>query len=139
PEMSKPYPEIFGLVAIDQVLKGSPLEQTPGVIKVAGLGTVGMTADDLPQGEFIIFLMNHALQRAEGGRPESPDPDDQYHYERPNGYQAVLPDIGGKVSVIQGPPGWEDALGPFPSGLDGRLHLHTRKNLRDRRLLWPFV
>lgn len=118
-EFAKPYPEMFGIVVVDQGLKGEPIMRTPGTIEVAGLGAPGMTAADLPKGEFIIFLMNHALQREEGGRPRSPDENDRFHYERPNGYQCVLRLKDGVIDIIDGPTGWEENIGPYPSGLDG--------------------
>jgi hypothetical protein len=118
-EMAQPYPEIFGSVSIDEVLKGDPIMRTPGFIEVAGLGRSSMSVADLPEGEFIIFLMNHARQREERGLAASDDPDDRFHYERPNGYQCVLRNSNGSVDIIDGPEGWEEALGPFPSGLDG--------------------
>lgn len=129
-DISAPYPEIFGVVEITEVLKGEPVSRTPGLIEVAGLGRSSMTIDDLPGGEFIIFLMNHAQQREERGLPPSADPDDRFHYERPNGYQCVLREIDGVIDIIDGPAGWEEAFGPFPSGLDGKPIDELAEDLR---------
>lgn len=110
---------LFGEVTIDEVLKGTPNSQTPGTVLVARMGVRDASADDLPKGEVILFLHNYAQLRVDGGYPPSSDPDDRYYYSRPNGYQCVLRNIDGRVQIVDGPRGWEDAIGPFPSQLDG--------------------
>lgn len=119
PELASPIPDIFGLVHVDEVIKGEPVSRVPGTVEVAGLGSPEMAPTEIPDSEFIIFLVNHAQQRIDEGVPASCDPDDRYHYERPNGYQTVLLENGDVIQIIQGPKGWEEEVGPFPSDLDG--------------------
>ena len=119
-EVPSSMPVVFGVVAIDEVLKGEPEMQVAGQILVARLGRTGMSAADLPRGRVLLFLKNYALWRSEGGYEVSPDAADRFYYTRPNGYQCVLRDIDDTVRIVDGPDGWEAALGPFPSQLDGR-------------------
>jgi hypothetical protein len=118
--LGAPLRTVFGIVTIDEVLKGEPVSRTTGTIEVAELGWPDMSVADLPQDEVILFVMNHAQQRVDLGVPPSKDPDDRFHYERPNGYQCVLRNVDGNVEIIEGPRGWKEAFGPFPSQLDGR-------------------
>ena len=108
----------FGVVAIDEVLKGEPVMQVPGMILVARVGDSNQDIHEIPAGEVILFLAHYPRMRAELGVAQSIDPDDRFLYARPNGYQCVLRNLGGVVRIIDGPGGWEEALGPFPAQLD---------------------
>ena len=92
---------------------------TPGTILIASTGWE-LSADELPEGEVVLFLHNYAQLRQQHGVEPSADENDRFYYSRPNGYQCVLRDIGGKVRTVDGPRGWEEAIGPFPSQLDGQ-------------------
>ena len=109
----------FGIVAIDEVLQGTPEMQVPGSVLVARLGVSKQPADEIPAGEVILFLNHYPTVRSELGVAQSIDPDDRFFYGRPNGYQSVLRNFVGTVRIVEGPEGWEDALGPFPAPLDG--------------------
>ena len=109
----------LGIVAVDEVLKGTPEMQVPGTVLVARLGASKQPADEIPAGEVILFLNHYPTVRSELGVDQSIDPDDRFLYGRPNGYQSVLRNFGGTVRIVEGPDGWEDALGPFPAPLDG--------------------
>lgn len=110
----------FGVVAIDEVLKGVPASEAIGTILVARLGRAGVPESALPKEDVILFLKNYAQMRLDEGTAASADPRDRYYYARPNGYQGLLRVVDGRVAVIQGPSGWEDSLGPFPSELGSR-------------------
>lgn len=114
------YTTVFGIVTVDDVLKGSPISRSGGTIEVANLGWPEMTEADLPGDDVILFLMNYAQLRQEQSAEPSEDADDRYYYGRANGYQGALRSVDGStIDVIEGPVGWENALGPFPAGLDG--------------------
>lgn len=115
--MDEPRLELFGVVAIDQVIKGKPADSGTGTVLVAGLGPEDSL--DMPSGQFLIFLQNYADLREAYGVAPSCDPADAFLYARPNGYQAVVLIHDGRLSVIDGPKGWKEALGPFPSELEG--------------------
>ena len=110
----------FGIVAIDEVLKGEPASQTAGEILVARLGIADLEPSSLPKEQLILFLNNYAQMRIDMGVDASSDADDNYLYAQPNGYQCVLREFDGAVALVPGPEGWEESmLGPFPSELDG--------------------
>ena len=109
----------FGIVAVDEVLKGTPEMQVPGTVLIARLGVSNQPPQEIPAGEVILFLMHYPKMRTEAGVGQSVDPNDRFFYARPNGYQCVLRNLGGVVRIVDGPEGWEDALGPFPAPLDG--------------------
>lgn len=111
---------IFGVVAVDEVLKGEPEMKVAGQVLVARTGLPDLAAADLPQGQVLLFLKNYAQLREDEGVGPSSDADDRFYYSRANGYQCVLRDINGTTRIVDGPRGWEEALGPFPSQLDGR-------------------
>lgn len=121
---------VFGVVRIDEVLKGAPEAKTPGTILVAELAQAGMPEADLPAGEVLLFLKNYAQERIDTGNDQAKDPDDRYYYSRPNSYQSVLRRFDGVVEIVDGPPGWEQALGPFPSRLDGHSFVQTINRIR---------
>lgn len=111
---------VYGIVTVHEVLKGVPETRVPGTVEVAQLGWEGLTVADLPQHDVILFLKNYAQMRVDEGAAPSEDPPGRYYYRRPNGYQCVLRNIEGQIEIIDGPRGWQDAFGPFPSGLVGR-------------------
>lgn len=111
----------FGIVAVDEVLKGIPEVRIEGRIEVARLGWTGMSASDLPQHEVVLFLKNYAQMRRDEGVEQSEDSADRFYYGRPNGYQAVLRNIGGQVAVIVPREDWEEVFADgFPFRLIGR-------------------
>lgn len=110
---------IFGIVTIDEVLKGEAIARMPDAILVARLGATEQRAEDIPSGQVVLFLMHYPRMRAEAGVGLSADPNDRFYYARPNGYQCALRNLGGAVRIVDGPEGWEEALGPFPAPLDG--------------------
>lgn len=114
----KSMPVTFGVVAVDEVLKGSPESKAPGTILVARLAGGEMSETDLPQDEVILFLKNYAEMRRDFGALPAGDTDDRYYYVRPNGYQAVLRNRDGLVAVPSAPEGWWDQYGPFPSDIN---------------------
>jgi hypothetical protein len=117
-QIDHPYLSHFGVLEVDSVITGTPKYSGVGTILVKDLGPERSIA--LPSGQFLIFLQNDAELREEYDVRPSCDPADSLHYGRPNGYQAVLLIHDGVLAVIQGPEGWEEALGPFPTELDGR-------------------
>lgn len=110
----------FGVVTVDEVLKGTPQAKMPGTILVARLAQRGLSEADLPAGEVVLFLNNYAQQRVESGAAPSKDPDDRYYYSRPNSYQGVLRNFDGVVEVVDVPRRWEEFVGPLASRLDGK-------------------
>ena len=122
---------IFGVIAVDEVLHGQAEMKVPGQVLVARTGRQNMTAADLPDGQVLLFLKNYAQLREEEGVGPSPDADDRFYYSRPNGYQCVLRDINGIVRIVDGPRGWVEALGPFPSQLDGRPFQEILDRVRE--------
>jgi hypothetical protein len=120
----------FGIVSIDEVLKGTPEMQIPNAVLVARLGQLQQAAADIPDGEVILFLMHYPRMRAEAGVGASSDPNDRFYYARPNGYQCVLRNLVGVVRIVDGPDGWEDALGPFPAPLDGEPFADIVESIR---------
>jgi hypothetical protein len=110
----------FGIVTITEVLKGDPQSRDAGTIEVARLGWSWMTEDDLPSEEVLLFLKNYAQMRVEEGAPVASTSDDRFHYARANGYQCALRNLDGVVDLVDGPPGWEQDFGPFPSDQNGR-------------------
>lgn len=108
----------WGVVSVDEVLKGSPQGKTPGAILVEDLGNVEATVD-LPNGDVILFLKNYAQLRVDEGSAPSSDADDRYYYGRPNGYQCVLRNLDGQVGVPK-PFNWNGDLGPFLARIDGQ-------------------
>jgi hypothetical protein len=128
--VAQPMPTTFAIVSVAEVLKGEAVKRPDGTIEVADLGWSSMTKADLPTDEVIIFLLNHARQREQFGNPSSRDPEDRFHYQRPNGYQCVLRNVDGEVGIVDGPKGWREAFGPFPSGLEGRPFESTAEQVR---------
>ncbi len=124
-------PMTFGIVAVDEVLKGTPEMQVHGTVLVARLGVSNQPADELPAGEVILFLNHYPKMRAETGSEQSVDPNDRFFYGRPNGYQSVLRNFGGVVRIVDGPEGWVDALGPFPASLDGEPFADVLQTIRQ--------
>lgn len=112
-------PLTFGVIAIDEVLKGVPNIREPGAVLVSRLGAKEQAVSDLPREQIVIFLKNYQRLGEEFGTGLFNDATDRFYYVRPNGYQAVLRNINGTVRIVNGPEGWEDALGPFPAPLDG--------------------
>jgi hypothetical protein len=121
----------FGVVAVDDVLKGKAEMQIPGQILVARLAHSGMSPVDLPDGRVILFLKNYASMRAEGGHAVSPDAADKFYYARPNGYQGALRDLNGIVQIVDAPRGWEYAIRPFPLHQDGRPFAEVVDRIRE--------
>lgn len=111
-------PTVFGLVTIDEVLKGNPQTFAPDMIRVARLGWSG-AENQLPTEQVILFLKNYAQMREEGGAPPADDGADAFQYARPNEYQAVLRVFDGVIEIVDGPRAWTDALRPFPAAVDG--------------------
>ncbi len=120
----------FGIVAVDEVLNGTPEMQVPGCVLVARLGEAEQPADKIPSGEILLFLNHYPTVRAQLGVDPSIDPDDRFFYGRPNGYQSVLRNLGGVVRIVDGPEGWENALGPFPAPLDGEPFADVLETIR---------
>lgn len=128
-----PRQTIFGIVTVDEVLKGEPQMKVPGTVLVAELGWPDMTLADLPSGEAIFFLMNYAQQREEDGVAPSADENDRFYYARPNGYQAVLVNLGGRVEVPADPADdWPSSFpSKFPARLDGVAFDEVAASVRD--------
>lgn len=118
-ELHESLPSAFGIVEIDEVLKGKPASQTPGTVLVARLGVADAESASLPKESVILFLKSYAQMRRDAGVTPSKDAEDQYFYARPNGYQCLLREVDGRVALVPGPEGWAEALGPFPSELEG--------------------
>jgi hypothetical protein len=112
-------PVTFAVVAIDEVLKGSPESKDAGTVLVARLAMAGLEDSALPKDEVILFLKNCAQMRADFGMPPATDKDDRYFYTRPNAYQAVLRNRGGLAWVVPPPDGWAEEYSPFPGSLSG--------------------
>jgi hypothetical protein len=128
---SPPVETTFAVIQIIEVLKGSPVSQTPGQIEVADLGWPGMTATDIPSGEFLIFLYNDSSWRSRLGENPNPDQQTQYHYVRPNPFQTTFRDVNGTIVLVPGPKGWQNAFGPFPSQLDGTPYAQAVEMVRQ--------
>jgi hypothetical protein len=126
-----PIPTTFGVVRVLEVLKGDAISHEPGTVEVVGLGWPDMTSKDMPSEEFLLFLNNDSAWRARLKEDPNPDGDDQYHYVRPNGYQAAFRNLGGVISLVEGPPGWQNAFGPFPSQLDGTPYAQAVEMVRQ--------
>ena len=110
-------PILIGVVRVDEVLKGTPMMRTPGFIEVSLDSPWKGWEQDLrpliPKETDVFFLMNDAQQRAEMGFPEDDPKTSPFLYWRPNGDQAVLRLVDGKVVVI------EPIIGRYPSELNG--------------------
>jgi hypothetical protein len=111
-------PVVFGVVTIDEVLKGRPQMFAPNMIRVARIGWEGAESQ-LPTEQVILFLKNYAQMREEAGAPPAQDDEDALKYSRPNEYQAVLRVFDGVIEIVDGPRAWKDALWPFPGAVDG--------------------
>lgn len=110
---------IFGVVAVDEVLKGSPNMLLPGEVLVARVGAENQNPDELPRGEVVLFLMNYQLLRKELGVGPSSDLNDRFYYVRPNGYQCVLRNLDGVVRIVRPAEDSGEVLQGFPLVLDG--------------------
>ncbi len=119
----------WGVVTIDEVLKGSPIEKAPGSVLVEDLGAAAVSSD-IPKGEVILFLWNYAQLRVDVGNPPSRDADDRYYYGRPNGYQGVLRDLDGVVRVPK-PFNWNGDLGAFLGRIDGEPYDEVVDRIRS--------
>ena len=109
---------IFGIVAIDEVLKGSPNTLIPGAVLVARVGASDQRPEDLPRGEIVLFLKNYQQLRLETGSGPSSDSDDRFYYARPNGYQCVLRNLGGDVRIVEPAEDSGEVLQGFPGQLN---------------------
>lgn len=112
-----PIPILIGVVAVDEVIKGEPRSRVPGRIEVS-LDPPWRDWEDhllpnIPRHEHLFFLMNDERQRAELGYEARDQANSPYLYWRPNGYQAVLRNIDGRIAIIE--PEFEE----FPAALDG--------------------
>lgn len=113
-------PVIFGIIAVDEVLKGVPEMKSEGRIMVARLGWSATSDSFLPKDEVVLFLKNYAQMRVEEGVKPSADSDDRFYYVRPNGYQCIFRNIDGRVSLIQPREDWEQVFAEwFPFELEG--------------------
>ena len=124
-------PVLIGIVAIEEVIKGIPVTKAPGTIRVARLVPPNPSGAEFPTGEVVLFLKNYAQWRVDEGVAASTDPEDIFLYDRPNGYQAVLRNVAGVTTLFDGPPGWQEAFGPFPSELEGRMFEQLLNDLRQ--------
>ena len=115
-----PRPVRFGVIAIDEVLKGWPNMLDAGVVLVNRLSAQDETVGGLPPEQFVIFLKNYEQLQAEFGKGLFNDASDRFYYVRPNGYQAVLRNINGVLTVVEGLDGEALAPGAFPALLDGQ-------------------
>lgn len=109
---------IFGVVAIDEVLKGTPNTLIPGSVLVARLGACDQRPEDLPRGEVLLFLKNYRQMRLETGSGPSSDSNDGFYYARPNGYQGVLRNLGGVVRIVEPAEDSGELLEGFPLQLN---------------------
>lgn len=111
-----PIPILIATVTIDEVLKGELESRTGTTIEVSldppWPEWESQLLPSLPAHDHLFFLMNDAQQRAELGYPARAD-NERYLYWRPNGDQAVLRIIDGKVAVIEPEPG------RYPESLHG--------------------
>ena len=110
-------PQRFGVVAIDEVLKGKPIVRDPGQVLVVRLVSTDQSKADLPREQFVIFLKNYQQIRYEFGKGLFGDASDRFYYGLPNGYQAVLRNVNGMVKLVEGPEGWLTPQGAFPAPL----------------------
>jgi hypothetical protein len=110
----------FGVIAVDQSLKGVPMSLDGQTILVKDLVVESISDEELPAGQVILFLKNYAQMRIDEGLPPAEDPNDTYQYFLPNRYQSFVRSVSGIVVIIDGPPGWWAQYGPFPSDFDGR-------------------
>ncbi|HYI22640.1 MAG TPA: hypothetical protein VEX62_08400 [Candidatus Limnocylindrales bacterium] len=112
------YRYTYGIVDVNEVIKGEAHLSLDGYIHVRELGFEDMDSTRLPHNQALLFLMEE-----EGllGPPDDPDTlRPEYHYVRANPYQTAIRQVGGVVDIVDGPRGWVEVFGPFPSDLDGR-------------------
>ena len=111
-------PILVGIIAVNDVLKGRPQMRVPGTVEVSLDAAwpdwektllANLPADD----DLFLLLMNDAQQRTELGYAVKDPENEPYLYWRPNGDQAVLRDIDGRVDVI------EPEADRYPFALDG--------------------
>lgn len=108
----------FGIVAIDEVLKGVPESETTGRILVARLAHRDTFDAELPEESIVLFLKNYPVMRADAGVGQSSDPRDRYYYTRPNGYQGLIRIVDDRAVTVRALRDWP-ADDPFPTNLDG--------------------
>ena len=113
-------PVRFGVVAVDEVVKGRPNMLDAGVVLVRSLSSQDATVGGLPPEQFVIFLKSYEQLQAEFGKGLYNDANDRFYYARPNGYQAVLRNINGVLTVVEGLDGEAAAPGAFPAPLAGQ-------------------
>jgi hypothetical protein len=95
------YPQIWAEFRVSDVLKGQPASRVSGFVDVAlsPAGSWEYAADNVPDEEVILFLMNEAAYRERYGQV-SVDPEaEQYMYWRPNP-QGFLRNVDGQVDVF---------------------------------------
>lgn len=119
PGVEQARPMRFAVVAIDEVLKGSPNMKNAGKVLVARLLSTDQTEADLPRERFVIFLKNYQQLRVEFGKGLFNDDSDRFYYGRPNGYQTVLRNINGTVKLVEGSEGEAAPQDEFPGPLAG--------------------
>jgi hypothetical protein len=123
PDDPRSWPILVAVVEVEAVLKGTPQMRTANRIEVAldvSPADEGYLRDHLPLHPHLFFLMHDARQRTELGYPLSDPDNERYRYWRPNGYQAVLRVISGRVAVIKPRAEWEQPYADmFPIELDG--------------------
>lgn len=93
----EPIEIMTGIVHVDDALKGTPRD-ADGTIDVAELAWHGISITELPTEPVLLFLMNEAQQREDGGYSQG-DPGADFRYWRPNYFQAALRNVKGKVRV----------------------------------------
>lgn len=113
----EPIPILIGVVVVDEVIKGELKSRVPGRIEVS-LDPPWRDWEDhllpnIPRHDHLFFLMNDEQQRAEFGYEARDPANSPYLYWRPNGYQAVLRNIEGRIAII------EPEFAEFPVLLDG--------------------
>jgi hypothetical protein len=119
------WPMLVAIAQVSTVLKGEVAMREAGFVEIAidaGPDDMEFLLAHLPSNEHVFFLMNDYQQRRELGYPSLDESNERYRYWRPNGYQAVLPIVNGRVAVIGPQHEWEAPYASrFPAELDGTL------------------
>jgi hypothetical protein len=117
-------------VAIDEVLRGTPVTRHDGLIELemyygpppdAGLG--------LPTNQHLMFLRNVAARNEEYGQPATAI--DHYSYNFPSLYQNLLVEVEGEVFVPAVDLIRRDRERDFPAELHGRSFEEVLAHVRD--------
>ena len=95
--------------AIDESIKGEAISRQPGEVEMTmliyGSGYGDQVLENVPDGRYLVFLINEAVDQARKGLPAEPGDPYRYWYRPVNSVQGVMREFDGLV--VRGPAGSE--------------------------------